>query len=299
MDHRNSSCSTDSPVLALPADLGGWRLELHAGEGTLSHVYRAQPRAHDSASTCPDWVAVKVLKQQWEFRPAARAMFAREAQVAAEVQHPNLITVLEAHLDVAPCFCVLPWLDGVTLDQRIAGGRRLPSPLALWLVRQVAEALAALHAADWTHGDVKPENIFVSPIGHATLIDLGFARHRHEQAAGRPLTGTPYYMAPEVLQPERSADIRSDLYSLGVLFYQLLTGRLPFRSTDLGELARLHREARPLPLADQVPSASAELGELIYSLLAKDPLCRPQTPRELVHRLVALEVNAFGQRLSA
>jgi serine/threonine protein kinase len=107
----------------------------------------------------------------------------------------------------------------------------------------VAEALDALHAAGWMHADVKPSNVFVSSSGHVTLIDLGFARSADERGsiADRPLLGTLNYMAPEVLYSSRGGDIRSDVYSLGVTLFEMLTGRLPFDSQDVAELASQQR----------------------------------------------------------
>jgi len=171
-------------------------------------------------------------------------------------------------------------------------------PVALWMARQVVEALEALHAAGWMHGDVKPGNVFVSPEGHVTLLDLGFARRRDEtgSAVDRLLTGTCNYMAPELITSALRADIRSDVYSLGVVLFELLAGRLPFTGESLAELATKHRQSRPPNLRRLAPHLPQAVVELVQQMLAKDPLRRPQTPRELIDRLVGLEIATFSER---
>ena len=177
-----------------------------------------------------------------------------------------------------------------------------PSPLPLafvfWIARQVAEALGALCAAGWMHGDVKPSNIFVGPDGHATLLDLGFARRIDRPDAGleRWMTGTYHYISPEALTAAMPVDIRSDIYSLGVVVYEMLAGRVPFQNRDPGELARQHRGCRVPELARLVPDVPADAAALVHEMVAKEPLRRPQTPRELIERLIAVEIATFANR---
>jgi serine/threonine protein kinase len=153
------------------------------------------------------------------------------------------------------------------------------------------------------HGDVKPGNIFVSPAGHVTLLDLGFARRNGDTTAGgtgsavdRCVLGTCSYIAPELITSALRADVRSDIYSLGVVLFELLCGRLPFVGKDLAELAAQHRQATPPDLGRLVPDLPGELVELVRQMLAKEPLRRPQTPRELVDRLARIEIATFSER---
>ncbi|MGA2032547.1 MAG: serine/threonine-protein kinase [Thermoguttaceae bacterium] len=189
-----------------------------------------------------------------------------------------------------------------TIGQANRGGRAsLDVPRALWIARQTAQALQALDDQGWTHGDVKPSNIFLSPQGHVTLLDLGFAR-RHEQsgsAVDRLILGTCNYIAPEHITSTLGSDIRSDIYSLGVVLYQLLSGRLPYEAHDLAELATRHRRTSPPRLRRLIPQIAPEVARLAEQMLAKNPLRRPQTPRELVKRLVALEISTFSERMVA
>ncbi|HTU25212.1 MAG TPA: protein kinase, partial [Pirellulales bacterium] len=177
--------------------------------------------------------------------------------------------------------------------------RRPAVPVALWIARQVAEALEALSAAGWMHSDVKPSNIRVSTAGHATLVDLGSAQRHGEQRslADRPVVGTLAYMAPEMLLSSIAADVRSDIYSLGITLYELLTGRLPFATDDKRRLVLDHRQELPSDLRLAAPQLPTHVARLVRQMLAKQPLRRPQTPRELIDRLVRLEIDTFAERM--
>ena len=178
-------------------------------------------------------------------------------------------------------FLVMPSLEGTTLRARLSTGELLDVPTALWIVRQVAEALDALEAAGWVHGDVKPENIFVSSEGHATLLDLGFARRSDEaaQTAERGVMGTAAYLAPERLAAPAEADIRGDIYSLGAVLFESLAGRPAFEGDTLADLLRRQRQSAPPNLLKLVPQLPPDAAWLVRRMLAKDPLRRPQTPR--------------------
>ncbi len=135
--------------------------------------------------------------------------------------------------------------------------------------------------------------------GHATLIDLSLARHRSELVASGapPIFGTLAYLAPERIVSKLAIDIRSDLYSLGVTLFELLTGRLPFAARTAAELAAQHRQELPADLRSLAPHLPASVCQLVRQLLAKEPLRRPQSPSELVDRLAALEIETFAERL--
>ncbi|HVX62746.1 MAG TPA: serine/threonine-protein kinase [Pirellulales bacterium] len=276
--------------------LGPWRLTRLAGEGNLCRVYQASPA--DAPADRPASYALKVLKEEWQEDLAAAELMRREAIVGRKISHPHLISVLSAHVGAAPYFVVMPWLTGETLAERLARGERPAVPVALWFVRQAAEALDALHGAGWMHADVKPGNIFLAADGHATLLDLGFARQPEESgsAVDRCVCGTIHYIAPEMVTSALRPDIRSDIYSLGVTLYELLSGRLPFVGADLSTLAEQHRQAEPPELRSLVPQLSPGVSQLVHRMLSKEPLRRPQTPRELIDRLAALEVETFAER---
>jgi serine/threonine-protein kinase len=209
-----------------------------------------------------------------------------------------LVSVVGAELYRPPFLVAMPWLDGATLRERLNRGQQFDLPEALWLARQTAEAIGALYQSGWLHGDVKPSNIMVAPNGHVTLLDLGFARPVEQSGsiAERWILGTCNYLAPEWFTSALAADIRSDIYSLGVILFELLTGRLPYQGRTIGELAAAHRSEAPPPLRKLAPCAPAEVARLVHAMIAKDPLRRPQTPAEVIDRLMRLEIELFTAR---
>ena len=155
--------------------VGTWQLMARVGHGQWAGVYRARPL--NAPADRPAAYAVKMLHESRQQDPVAIEMLAREAQVGRQVSHPHLIAILESHLKRVPQFLVMPWLEGATLQAYTAAQSLLDPPAVLWIARQAAEALDALDQAGWMHGDIKPSNIFLSPQGHLTLLDLGMARH--------------------------------------------------------------------------------------------------------------------------
>jgi eukaryotic-like serine/threonine-protein kinase len=274
--------------------IGQWDLVSLAACGSLANVFRARPA--DAAADSSASYALKMLRPELAGNPKAVELLAREAEVGSQVEHPHLITIFSASLSRAPHFLVMPWLEGATLERRLATGHNIDLPHALWIVRQTAEGLAALDGAGWMHGDVKPGNLLISPSGHVTLIDLNFARRRDEPGAAvdRCILGTFYYIAPELLTSAIRADIRSDIYSLGVVFYELLTGRRPFEAEDMADLAAQHLRAVPPAFKELVWHVPKDVGRLVRRMLAKDPSRRPQSPKDLIGELMRLEIDTFS-----
>jgi serine/threonine protein kinase len=275
--------------------LGVWRLVHLIGEGQWSQVFAAEP-ADREPSPWPAY-AVKVLAPRHRDNPLAVICLEREAAVAREVRHPRLAPVLAAGVSRSPPHLVMPRLPGLSLD-RPAARRRLSLTMCLCVARQMAEGLAALHERDWVHADVKPGNIVVSPTGQATLLDLGFARRAGELRGfvRRPLLGAPAYLAPEAFTSTTGVDARSDLYSLGATLFELLAGRPPFFGATAADLAQQHLTAAPPDLRRLAPQLPGEVARLVVELLAKQPIRRPHSARELVERLVALEILTFEER---
>lgn len=279
-----------------PCTVGAWELVDLLGQGPLASVYRARPAANAPAGE-PGY-AIKLLRPEWQGDYRGLSLLARELQVARKVVHPHLVPILAAGLTETPYYLAMPLLEGRSLAAWLDEGP-LDLPVALWIARQTAEALDALHAAGWTHGDVKPSNIQVSTSGHATLIDLGFARSAAERCTltDRPVLGTVQYMAPELLSSMWTADIRSDVYSLGVTLFEMFTGRAPFDAEDVAELAAQHRQDLPGDLRSLVPHLPTRAARLVQHMLAKQPLRRP-LPQELIRRLTVLEIETFAERAS-
>ena len=285
-------------TIAAPARLvKRWELVELAARGSLAEIYRARPA--DSPNGRAAGYAVKMLRPEWRDDPRAVRLLQREALVGLCVSNPHLAPVLASSVIEPPQLLAMPWLDGESLRARLDAGRQYDTIETLWIARQAAEALDALHTAGWTHGDVTPDNIFVAPSGHVTLIDLSFAQRRRESGSvvDRPVMGTCRYIAPEHLVSALQPDIRSDIYGLGVVLYEMLSaGQLPYPAADLAELAVLHRQSSPPWLGRLAPHVAREVARLVSRMIAKDPLRRPQTPRELIELLTALEIGAFSAR---
>ncbi|MCA9247845.1 MAG: serine/threonine protein kinase [Planctomycetales bacterium] len=297
----DTGTSTPSAGCLLCGDelLGAWRLRGKFAAGAMSEVYLAAPQQADDLES-PAYVA-KVLRPEWHRSRIALHLFQREAKVAATVANAHVISILDAHIQTPPYYVVMPRLEGTTLRDQLRPDRQLPLAATLWVARQVAEGLAALHEAGWVHGDIKPSNLFVSPAGHVTLLDLGYCRSLQELASvgQRPIVGTLNYLAPEAFTMSASADARSDFYSLGVVLYEMLTGRLPFEGRNPAEVAEMQRQGVPDRLRCLAPLVPRSVVDLVRSMMAKEPLRRPQSARELIARLVRLEIESLASRIPA
>lgn len=277
--------------------LGEWELAQLAGRGEFATVYRARPLRR--AGAAGDY-AIKIARTDRSDRAACAALLACEAAVAAQVVHPHLIAVLVARCDHERPHLALPWLEGATLAARLAAGQRFAVPVALAIARQVAGALAALAEHHYRHGDVKPSNILLSPNGHATLLDLGFACHRDDDATRdqRLWLGTPRYAAPERFTSRLTVTPQSDIYSLGVVLHVLLTGGHPSDSWDERRVSVAPRPPSPSKgegRGEGEAPIAPEITALLKTLLAQDPLRRP-TACELVDTLARLEILHFTDR---
>jgi serine/threonine-protein kinase len=294
------------PVAAAPAApasrklvgrIGPWQLVRLISESELARVYIARPA--DASEETPAAYVVKVLRKEWWRDPHAIEMQRRAAWVGRKVSHPHLLPVLSAGIEQPPFYTVSPRLEGRSLDAVLKSQRRLPIAVSLWMIRQVAEALDALHTtARMIHSDVKPANIVVAPDGHATLVDLGFVHTPGESRhwSTRPVYGTLNYLAPEALTSALSASPQSDVYSLGVTLYELLTGHVPFVGRDAEQLIRQHREAKPECIRSRRPETPKGVASLVHRMLAKDPLRRPESAVAVAEELVRLEIDCFAER---
>jgi len=273
--------------------LGEWDLVERVSAGSLAELFRARAAGQSGLGVAA--YAVKVLHPRWQDDPRAVQLVQREALVGRTVAHTHLVPVLDSCTTHAPQYVVMPWLEGTTLREHLARAGRLAAVEALWIARQAAEGLDALYGAGWRHGDVKPSNIMIGPDGHVTLLDLAFAQRADEpgSAVDRCVVGTCAYLAPEYVVSTLRADIRSDLYSLGAVLFEMLCGQPPYPTEDLAELAAMHLRAAPPDVRVLAPRVPEAVAQLVGSLLAKDPLRRPHTPGELVDRLVRLELDAF------
>ena len=276
--------------------LGTWRLEnlLHAGKFTRS--YRASHGVGMQAR--PGQYFVKVLSDAWRDEPVAKARLRNEATVGRCVAHRHIVPVLSAHVHRPPYYVVQPLLMGITAGHLLARTKKISLPAALWIARQAAEGLAALHLCGYLHGDVKPANFMLAANGHVTLVDFGCARRIHDESTleVKTLSGTLPYLAPELFSGHWP-DTRTEIYSLGIALFEILAGRLPHIAANAEYLAAMKREGATPDVRTYMPQVPREVAELVRALIARDPLRRPHPAAEVVDRLLRLEILTLGQRL--
>src|SRR6266498_3322105 len=268
----------------------GFPVEL--GAGAMAITYRARDTVLNSV------VALKVIDRTVAQNPGARSRFLREARAAAQIRHPNVARVSHYGEQEGECFYVMELVEGETLEAKVRREGPMPLALALEVIEQAARALAAAEACGVVHRDIKPSNIMLEsdPSGApiVKVIDYGVAKvlkpeaERGAEQTQTGFIGTPAFASPEQFaqSTETRLDTRSDIYSLGVTFWYLLSGRVPFVGRRLEEIRE--RQAESLPVGQlkglDVP---ARIFALLKSMLAPDPKDRPQSARELlsaVHR---------------
>jgi serine/threonine-protein kinase len=298
--NSKSSCSTTLPIAGAsfaPFELAGWQMVEPIAIRLDTAIYAARPIGDDG--DCQ--YCVKMVRNDVVSADLAVALLRREAFVGRKVFHPHLISVLESHLDDSPYFLVMPLLEGQSVRKRIDRLQTLSISSALWIARQAAEALAELHQHGWLHSDVKPSNIFVAADGHVTLLDLGFVRKLDESGSvvDRQIAGTFNYIAPEMITSTIAADQRSDIYSLGATFYEMLSGHPPLEARTLDELASQHRQRQPNCIRTLRQAVPKKVASLVHRMLAKEPLRRPQSADEVVRELVSLEIDSFALQVAA
>jgi serine/threonine-protein kinase len=265
---------------------GRYTIEQELAGGGIARVFVAHETALDRR------VVVKVLSPDLAAGLSGKR-FEREIRLAASLQQANIVPLLEAgHSGDLPLY-IMPFVEGLSLRERLKRDARLPVEQTISILRDVARALAYAHERGVVHRDIKPENILLS--GDAAVVtDFGIAKAIVAATAGgerapnvstvtQPGTavGTPAYMAPEQLTGDPSVDHRADIYSFGCLAYELLAGEPPFSGT-LQSLFAGHLSVVPAPVNEKYPECPPALGTLVMRCLAKDPAARPQSARELL-----------------
>jgi serine/threonine protein kinase len=255
----------------MTAIAGRFEVESVAGAGGMGTVYRAR----DLASATRERVALKLVRGRF-----ANARFEREAMLLSQIEGPGIVRyVAHGRVDADSMFLAMQWLEGEGLDRRLERGALAPGD-CIAIGRRVARALAIAHARGVVHRDVKPSNVILQggDAARATLVDFGIARARHEQrglTATGTVLGTPQYMAPEQARGDRGVDARADVFSLGCLLFECLTGRAAFVGAHMiAVLAKILLEPadRVSALRDDVPAA---LDDLVAAMLEKAPEARP------------------------
>jgi serine/threonine-protein kinase len=282
-------------VVARGSKIGKYELEDKLGHGTFGTVYTARDLELERR------VAIKVLNPSHQHNIDVVTRFLQEARATARIKHAGIVTILdcgriETELgDLA--YIVMELLEGETLTRRIDLAERLAAPVAIDICHQIAGALEAAHRADVLHRDVKPDNMFLvrDPLlasgVRVKVLDFGLAKlGRGGHTMVNTILGTPRYMSPEQTRSSSEIDARSDIYALGCILFEMITGRRPFEG-DLATLIERHQRAIPARVRTIVPETAPELDDLIACMLAKDPAKRPQTMTEVQRALLEIETE--------
>src|ERR687895_1474029 len=267
---------------------GRYALESKLGSGGMSTVYLARDE------TLERWVAAKVLHREISDQPDQIERFRREARAVAQVAHPNVVAVIDAGEDLGRPYIVFEYVEGETLKQRIDSAARLPLDEAAAYAIEVGRGLGAAHARRLVHRDVKPQNVLIDAEGRAKVTDFGIARQLEQEgmtATGRVI-GTTDYVSPEQAMGHQ-VDPRSDVYSLGVVLYEMLTGDVPFSADTQVGVAMKHVNEELPDVQRRRPELSAATALTIERATTKDPAKRYTSIAEMIDDLeTALEVEA-------
>jgi serine/threonine protein kinase len=265
--------ASSTPDLEPGSVVGSYRIEKEVGRGGMGKVFKA------THCVLPRRAAIKIMHPELCRQPGMATRMVQEASILEDIRHPGLVRIFECNIlpDHRP-YIAMEFVDGQTLTQRLGELGRMPWPDVATLLGDIADVLAAVHTRGIVHRDLKPDNLLLTPGDPdypMRLIDWGVARlgpvGRLTMEGMTP--GTPIYMSPEQAAGQHIA-APCDIYSLGVIAYEALTGQPPFDGRTLAEVVCKHITTRPLPVSDRCTAPPA-LSELVHRMLDKDPSRRP------------------------
>ena len=264
-----------------------YKLEDRIGSGGMAMVFRARDLMLERT------VAIKTLRKDYSNDPNFRDRFREEAKAAAKLSHPNIVTVHDFGLDSDRLYLVMEYVPGTDLKTLLKQDGRFTIRRTLPLMTQACAGIGFAHRAGVVHCDVKPQNMLVTPDGLLKVVDFGIARALSRikpDEKSRVVWGSPNYFSPEQASGVAPSPA-SDVYSLGVVMYEMISGYLPFKASNSQELARLHREASPNPPRNYNPEISPEFEAVILKALNKKPSQRYRSAVQMGHVLVE-----FGEK---
>jgi len=276
--------------------IGNYIVQSRVGDGGMGVVYVANhPRLGRK-------VAIKVLHPGSEEHPERVARFFNEARAAHEIKNQHIVEILDfGDLPEGRPYLTMEWLDGRSLSSVVAGGCPIPWQRAFHIISGIAEALNGAHSAGIIHRDLKPDNVFLITRGDdpdfVKVLDFGIAKmsqglaNESMKTATGQIMGTPAYMAPEQCRGDATIDHRADLYSLAVIAYQMVSGRLPFTAEGCGSLLVKHILDPPPPICGEIPEFPAELDAVILRALEKAPDARYAGVQDFVSALAAASAD--------
>ncbi|MEO8000027.1 MAG: serine/threonine-protein kinase, partial [Gemmatimonadaceae bacterium] len=263
-----------------------YEVDQEIGRGGMGIVYRAKDKR------LKRWVAIKLLPPELSFRRDVRDRFLREAETAAQLSHPNIVPIYSVDEVEKLVFFVMACVDGDNLGTRLKNRGPMPVADVRRVLTEVADALSYAHSRGVIHRDIKPDNILMDGVdGRALVTDFGIARAAGGDGDAARLTatgvaiGTPAYMSPEQASGDRDVDGRSDLYSLGIVAYQMLVGEPPFIGTTTPVLLVKHLAEAPVPVDQRRADIPPDMTQTVMRLLQKSPDHRFQNAAELVQAL--------------
>lgn len=268
----------------------GYKIIERIGAGAMASVFKAKQLSLDRT------VAIKVLPRKFSENTEYVERFYQEGRAAGRLNHPNIVQAIDVGEAGGYHYFVMEYVEGHTLYDELAGGKRLSEGKALQITVQITLALAHAHSHGLIHRDVKPKNIMITADGTAKLADMGLARIVTDAAvaeaeAGRAF-GTPYYISPEQIRGEKDIDFRADIYSLGATLYHMVTGKVPFDASTPAAVMHMHLK-EPLVPPDHINTElSAGVGEVVEVMMAKNRDRRYASTEDL---LMDLEGIAAGE----
>jgi len=240
---------------------GRYRIERQLGAGGMAFVYLARDLKHDRD------VALKVLRPELAAHLGVDR-FAREIHIAAQLEHPHILTLIDSGEADGLLYYVMPYIEGESLREKLDREGALPIPEAARILREVADALAYAHGQGVVHRDIKPDNIMLSS-GHAEIMDFGVAKAVTDATGAESITstgmaiGTPAYMAPEQAAADSSVDHRADIYAVGTMGYEMVAGRPPFVGASPQQVLVAHMTETPTPVTDHRADVPPGLADVV------------------------------------
>lgn len=256
---------------------GRYQLLEQLGSGGMAEVFRARDLMLDR------YVALKILRQDFSDSKDFQIHFRQEARAAANLSHPNIVVVHDFGFTDNLLFIVMEYIPGKDLKNLIRQRGRFSIDDGIPLMIQACAGIGYAHRAGLVHCDIKPHNMLVSQDGRLKVTDFGIARALATITPGERtdvVWGSPLYFSPEQAQGEAPSPA-SDVYSLGIVLYELLSGTPPFTAGTADELARLHVSARPIPISEYIPEVPPALEEIVMKVLSKEPSARYRTADQL------------------